>query len=86
MDGDNGLLILCGPTGSGKTTTIYNILRSIDALKNNVLTAKSPIEVLLENVSQTQIDDDGVQLRDLGPRNPTSGARHRDDVSAIRSA
>ena len=59
MYGDNGLLILCGPTGSGKTTTIYSILRSIDALKNNVLTAESPIEVLLENISQTQIDDDG---------------------------
>jgi type II secretory ATPase GspE/PulE/Tfp pilus assembly ATPase PilB-like protein len=59
MSGDNGLLILCGPTGSGKTTTIYSILRSIDALKNNVLTAESPIEVLLENISQTQIDDDG---------------------------
>jgi type II secretory ATPase GspE/PulE/Tfp pilus assembly ATPase PilB-like protein len=59
MDGDNGLLILCGPTGSGKTTTIYSILRSIDALKNNVLTAESPVEVLLENISQTQIDDDG---------------------------
>jgi type II secretory ATPase GspE/PulE/Tfp pilus assembly ATPase PilB-like protein len=59
MDGDNGLLILCGPTGSGKTTTIYSILRSIDALKHNVLTAESPIEVLLENISQTQIDDDG---------------------------
>ena len=59
MNGDNGLLILCGPTGSGKTTTIYSILRSIDVLKNNVLTAESPIEVLLENISQTQIDDDG---------------------------
>src|SRR5258708_12862623 len=59
MNGDNGLLILCGPTGSGKTTTIYSILRSIDAVKNNVLTAESPIEVLLEKRSQTQIGDDG---------------------------
>jgi type II secretory ATPase GspE/PulE/Tfp pilus assembly ATPase PilB-like protein len=50
---------LCGPKGSGKTTTIYSILRSIDAVKNNVLTAESPIEVFLENVSQTQVDDDG---------------------------
>ena len=40
MEGDHGLLILCGPTGSGKTTTIYSILRSIDAVKNNVLTAE----------------------------------------------
>jgi type II secretory ATPase GspE/PulE/Tfp pilus assembly ATPase PilB-like protein len=59
MEGDHGLLILCGPTGSGKTTTIYSILRSLDALKNNVLTAESPIEVFLENISQTQVDDDG---------------------------
>ncbi|MBV8814531.1 MAG: Flp pilus assembly complex ATPase component TadA [Verrucomicrobia bacterium] len=59
MESDHGLLILCGPTGSGKTTTIYSILRSIDSIKNNVLTAESPIEVSLENVSQTQVDDDG---------------------------
>jgi type IV pilus assembly protein PilB len=59
MEGDHGLLILCGPTGSGKTTTIYSILRSVDAVKNNVLTAESPIEIFLENISQTQVDDDG---------------------------
>jgi type II secretory ATPase GspE/PulE/Tfp pilus assembly ATPase PilB-like protein len=59
MEGDHGLLILCGPTGSGKTTTIYSILRSVDAIRNNVLTAESPIEVFLENISQTQVDDDG---------------------------
>ena len=59
MEGDHGLLILCGPTGSGKTTTIYSILRSVDSIRNNVLTAESPIEVFLENVSQTQVDDDG---------------------------
>ena len=59
IEGDHGLLILCGPTGSGKTTTIYSILRSVDAVKNNVLTAESPIEVFLENISQTQVDDDG---------------------------
>ncbi len=59
MNSDHGLLILCGPTGSGKTTTIYSILRSIDRIKNNVLTAESPIEVFLDNISQTQIDDNG---------------------------
>jgi type II secretory ATPase GspE/PulE/Tfp pilus assembly ATPase PilB-like protein len=59
MNGDNGLLILCGPTGSGKTTTIYSILKSLDAVKNNILTAESPIEILIENISQTQIDEDG---------------------------
>ncbi len=59
MNSDHGLLILCGPTGSGKTTTIYSILRSIDRIKNNVLTAESPIEIFLDNICQTQIDDNG---------------------------
>ncbi len=59
MNGDNGLLILCGPTGSGKTTTIYSILKSLDAVKNNILAAESPIEIFIENISQTQIDEDG---------------------------
>jgi type IV pilus assembly protein PilB len=59
INGDNGLLILCGPTGSGKSTTIYSILKSLDAVKNNILTAESPIEILLEDISQTQIDDGG---------------------------
>jgi type II secretory ATPase GspE/PulE/Tfp pilus assembly ATPase PilB-like protein len=59
MNGDNGLLILCGPTGSGKTTTIYSILKSLDAVKNNILTAESPIEIFIDNISQTQIDEDG---------------------------
>jgi type IV pilus assembly protein PilB len=59
MNSDHGLLILCGPTGSGKTTTIYSILCSVDPIKNNVLTAESPIEISIENISQTQIDDNG---------------------------
>ncbi|MGA8655280.1 MAG: GspE/PulE family protein [Chthoniobacterales bacterium] len=59
MSGDHGLLILCGPTGSGKTTTIYSILHSLDAVRNNILTAESPIEIFIENISQTQIDDNG---------------------------
>jgi type II secretory ATPase GspE/PulE/Tfp pilus assembly ATPase PilB-like protein len=58
MHGDHGLLVLCGPTGSGKTTTIYSILNSLDATSNNILTAESPIEVFLPDISQTQIDDE----------------------------
>src|SRR5260370_23617922 len=47
MNGDNGLLILCCPTGSGKTTTIYSILQSIDSLKHNLLTSQYPIKHIL---------------------------------------
>jgi general secretion pathway protein E len=57
MNGDHGLLILCGPTGSGKSTTIYSILKSLDAVKNNILTAESPIEIFIEGIGQTQIED-----------------------------
>jgi type II secretory ATPase GspE/PulE/Tfp pilus assembly ATPase PilB-like protein len=59
MEGDHGLLIWYRLTGSGKTTTIYSILPSVGALKNNVLAAELPIEVFLENFSQTRVDDDG---------------------------
>jgi type IV pilus assembly protein PilB len=44
--------------GSGKTTTICSNLNSLDATSNNILTAESPIEVFLPDISQTQIDDE----------------------------
>jgi type II secretory ATPase GspE/PulE/Tfp pilus assembly ATPase PilB-like protein len=42
-----------------KRPLFISILRAVDAVKNNVLTAESPIEVVLENISQTQVDDEG---------------------------
>jgi type II secretory ATPase GspE/PulE/Tfp pilus assembly ATPase PilB-like protein len=38
------MLIVCGPTGSGKTTTVYAALREIDGLVRNVVTIEDPIE------------------------------------------
>lgn len=43
-DKDSGLLLVCGPTGSGKTTTLYNALREIDREKKNVITIEDPVE------------------------------------------
>jgi general secretion pathway protein E len=52
---DTGLLLVCGPTGSGKTTTLYNGLREIDRQRRNVITIEDPIEHHLDDVTQIPV-------------------------------
>ena len=52
----NGMLIVTGPTGHGKTTTLYSLLGKIDAFQRNVVTIEDPVEYRLENISQTSIN------------------------------
>lgn len=54
-DGD-GLILVCGPTGSGKTTTLHALLRVIAAGPRHVVTLEDPIERVLPGASQTQVD------------------------------
>jgi general secretion pathway protein E len=54
---DHGLILVTGPTGSGKSTTLYASLQEIDTTNQNVLTLEDPIEYQLEGVSQTQINE-----------------------------
>jgi general secretion pathway protein E len=54
---DTGLILTCGPTGSGKTTTLYNCIRSIDRVTRNVITIEDPVEYQLSNVTQIPIDE-----------------------------
>jgi general secretion pathway protein E len=54
---DSGLLLTCGPTGSGKTTTLYNALRELDREKKNVVTIEDPVEYHLDNVTQIPTDE-----------------------------
>lgn len=54
---DHGLLLTCGPTGSGKTTTLYNALREIDRKARNVVTIEDPVEYQLDHVTQIPIDE-----------------------------
>lgn len=54
---DSGLLLSVGPTGSGKTTTLYNSLREIDRESNNVVTIEDPVEYHLDHTTQIPIDD-----------------------------
>lgn len=53
---DHGLLLVCGPTGSGKTTTLYNAIREIDRYSRNVVTIEDPVEYQLDGVTQIPID------------------------------
>ncbi|MEM9753620.1 MAG: ATPase, T2SS/T4P/T4SS family [Planctomycetota bacterium] len=53
-----GLVTIAGPTGSGKTTTLYAILRGIDAQLRNVITIEDPIEYELDSVTQIPVDAD----------------------------
>jgi type II secretory ATPase GspE/PulE/Tfp pilus assembly ATPase PilB-like protein len=52
---DHGLILVTGPTGSGKTTTLYAGMLEMDGLENNILTLEDPIEYQLPGVSQTQV-------------------------------
>jgi type II secretory ATPase GspE/PulE/Tfp pilus assembly ATPase PilB-like protein len=52
----SGMLLLCGPTGSGKTTTLYAMLSGIDFFTRNVITVEDPIECVLSNCSQIEIN------------------------------
>jgi len=52
----NGLILVTGPTGSGKTTTLYSALKEIDALSKNILTVEDPIEYQIPFIKQTQIN------------------------------
>lgn len=53
-----GLVLIIGPTGSGKTTTLYAVLNELDAIGKNILTAEDPVEYRLPNIGQTQIRSD----------------------------
>jgi len=52
----HGIVLVTGPTGSGKTTTLYAALSRLDATRNNILTVEDPIEYELPGVGQTQVN------------------------------
>ena len=52
----NGMVLTTGPTGSGKTTTLYSILHKINTAEKNIITIEDPVEYQLPGVSQVQIN------------------------------
>ena len=51
----NGIILVTGPTGSGKTTTLYASLLRMDSTERNVITVEDPIEYQLDNINQVQV-------------------------------
>ncbi|WP_428387460.1 ATPase, T2SS/T4P/T4SS family [Mucisphaera sp.] len=53
---ESGMLIICGPTGSGKTTTLYAALRELDANVRNIVTIEDPVEYELPGLTQIPVN------------------------------
>jgi len=51
----HGMILACGPTGSGKTTTLYSVLKLIDSPDKNIVTVEDPIEYQLEGINQVTV-------------------------------
>jgi len=54
----HGMILVTGPTGSGKTTTLYSILKFVDSPTDNIITVEDPVEYQLEGINQVNIKDD----------------------------
>lgn len=71
----NGMILVTGPTGSGKTTTLYAFINSISSPEIKIITIEDPIEYHLEGIQQTQVDasagyDFGNGLRSILRQDP----------------
>ncbi|MDD5069668.1 MAG: GspE/PulE family protein [Candidatus Omnitrophica bacterium] len=53
-----GMILVCGPTGSGKTTTLYSSLNHIDSVNVNIITVEDPIEFQLEGINQVAVHEE----------------------------
>ena len=71
-------MLVTGPTGSGKTTTLYASLRQMDKKSKNISTVEDPIEYHLDGITQTQTHEKiGMTLRQGAQGAAASGPRHR---------
>lgn len=80
MKKPSGLFLVCGPTGSGKSTTLHALLQECDAACKNIMTLEQPIEYRLNGVRQTEINENGIVSFADGIR---SMLRHDPDIILI---
>ncbi|HKC04496.1 MAG TPA: ATPase, T2SS/T4P/T4SS family [Patescibacteria group bacterium] len=66
----HGIILICGPTGSGKTTTLYSVISALNTSKVNIVTLEDPIEYKIPGVNQVQV-------------NPTVGLTFADGLRAF---
>ncbi|MCA9439491.1 MAG: type II/IV secretion system protein, partial [Candidatus Omnitrophica bacterium] len=53
----NGIILMTGPTGSGKTTTLYAALNAINTVDTKIITVEHPVEYIIEGINQVQVDE-----------------------------
>jgi type IV pilus assembly protein PilB len=63
-----GMILISGPTGSGKTTTLYSILNYLNDAKRNVVTIEDPVEYFFHGMNQVQVDNASAMTYDLALR------------------
>ncbi len=56
----NGIFLIIGPTGSGKTTTLYALLKEINSSNLNIMTLEDPVEYQIEGIRQLDLQDEGI--------------------------
>ena len=56
VDRPNGIFIVTGPTGSGKTTTLYSALREVNDVETKILTAEDPVEYEIDGIMQVAVN------------------------------
>jgi type II secretory ATPase GspE/PulE/Tfp pilus assembly ATPase PilB-like protein len=76
----SGLFLVCGPTGSGKTTTLHALLQLCDYNHKNIMTLEQPIEYRVKGIRQTEIHENGIVSFADGVR---SMLRHDPDIMLI---
>ena len=54
----HGMIVICGPTGSGKTTTLYAVLKLINSPEKNIVTVEDPVEFQIEGINQVAIREE----------------------------
>jgi general secretion pathway protein E len=75
LERPHGMLLVTGPTGSGKTTTLYAALAKLNDRRRNILTVEDPIEYELAGIGQTQVNArTDHELRARAARDPAAGS------------
>ncbi len=64
----HGMLLVCGPTGAGKSTTLYSCLNAIDSYQHNIITIEDPVEYRMDRVTQIEINQKAGQSFGTGLR------------------
>lgn len=84
----NGMIITTGPTGSGKTTTLYAILKQLNKPETKIITLENPIEYRLEGITQSQVQGaEGGEKEDIRTllKSPGGGKRQFTFASGLRA-